>query len=117
MPDLRYGQIVWVNLSPVVGSEQAGHRPAVVICGNDYLATVPNIVIVVPVTTRDRGLPNHVRLDAVPGLARVPSFAMTEQPRALDRRRITKVGGMVDEETMASVRVWLRDFLGWSGDR
>lgn len=111
MPELFCGQVVWVNLSPVVGSEQAGHRPALVVSSNDYLASVPNVVIVVPVTTRDRGLPNHVRLGGVPGLAEADSFAMTEQPRTVDRRRITKHAGQVDVESMEEIRSWLRDFL------
>jgi mRNA interferase MazF len=111
VPDLSCGQVVWVNLSPVVGSEQSGHRPAVVVSGNDYLASVPNVVIVVPVTTRDRGLPNHVRLGGVPGLGQRDSFAMTEQPRTIDRRRITKHAGGVDAETLQEIRSWLSDFL------
>lgn len=56
------GQVVWVNLSPAVGSVQSGHRPAVIVSGDDYLASIPNVLIVLPITTRDRGLPNHVRL-------------------------------------------------------
>lgn len=110
MPDLVCGQVVWVNLNPVIGSEQAGHRPAVVISSNDYLASVPNVAIVVPVTTRNWGLPNHVRLEGVPGLE-AESFAMTEQPRTIDRRRITKHTGQVDGATMAEIRSWLSDFL------
>lgn len=111
MPELFCGQVVWVNLSPVVGSEQAGHRPAVIVSGNDYLASVPNVVIVVPVTTRNRGLPNHVRLRDIPGLAERGSYAMTEQPRTIDRRRITKRAGGVGAETLREIRSWLTDFL------
>lgn len=117
MPDLHCGQVVWVNLEPVVGSEQAGHRPAVIICSDDYLSSIPNIVIVVPVTTRDRGLPNHVRLRGVPGLAEADSFAMTEQPRTIDRRRISKHAGRVDQETLQEVRSWLADFFDLPGAR
>lgn len=104
------GQIVWVNLSPVVGSEQSGHRPAVIISGNDYLASVPNVLVVLPITTRDRGLPNHVRLGGDLGL-HAESFAMTEQPRTIDRRRITRNVGRVDAATLQEIRSWLVDFL------
>lgn len=110
VPDLVCGQVVWVNLSPVVGSEQAGHRPAVIISSNDYLASVPNVVIVLPLTTRDRGLPHHVRVGGVPGLEE-HSFAMTERPRTIDRRRISRYAGRVDHETMRQMRSWLDDFL------
>lgn len=110
MPDLACVEVVWVNLNPVVGSEQAGHRPALVIASDDYLASVPNIVVVLPVTTRDRALPNHVRLSGDVGIEQT-SFAMTEQPRTIDRRRITKRVGTVDDATMIDVRRWLADFL------
>lgn len=111
VPDLFCGRVVWVDLSPVIGSEQSGHRPAVVVSGNDYLASIPNVVIVLPITTRDRGLPNHVRLGGSPGLIETASFAMTEQPRAIDRRRITKHAGQIDQGTLREIRAWLTDFL------
>jgi len=110
MPDLVCGQVVWANLSPVTGSEQAGHRPVVVVSGNDYLAVVPNVLIALPVTTRDRGLPHHVRLGGDHGLG-PDSFAMTEQPRTIDRRRITKEAGHVDQPTLDQIRGWMVDFL------
>ena len=116
MPDLACGQIVWVNLSPVIGSEQAGHRPAVVVSSTDYLASIPNVVIVVPITTRDRGLPNHVRLQGDLHLPGEASFAMTEQPRTIDRRRTTRDGGHVDVEPLREARSWLGDFLDLEPD-
>lgn len=114
MTELACGQVVWVSLRPVIGSEQAGHRPALVISGDDYLASVPSVVIVVPITTRDRNLPNHVALDGPTGLSEV-SFAMTEQPRTVDRRRITGRAGRVSDQTLSHVRSWLRDFLQIGG--
>lgn len=111
MPELRRGQVIWANLSPDIGSEQAGHRPVVIISSDDYLASIPNVFIALPVTTRDRGLPNHVRLGGNPGLD-TDSFAMTEQPRTIDRRRITGHAGHVDEATLQELHSWLIDFLG-----
>lgn len=110
MPDLSCGDVVWVNLSPVVGSEEAGHRPVVIMSGNDYLASLPNVVIALPVTTKDRGLPHHIRLGGDPGLDH-DSFAMTEQPHTIDRRHITKHAGRVDHGTLQELRSWLADFL------
>lgn len=111
MPDLFCGQVVWVNLNPVIGSEQADHRPAVIVSSTDYLASIPNVVIVLPITTRDRGLPNHVRLGGATGLDAEAALAMTEQPRTIDRRRITAHAGQVDDSTLRELRSWLRDFL------
>jgi mRNA interferase MazF len=108
---LSRGAIVWVDLSPTRGREQQGHRPALVICNDDYLEAVPDLVIVVPLTSVDRGWPHHVRVEgAETGLPQV-SFAMTEQPRTISRGRITRCSGAADASTMATVDRWLTDFL------
>lgn len=108
---LRRGSIVWVDLSPTRGREQAGTRPGVVIASDGYLSNVPQLVIVVPVTTTDRGWPHHVRVEGPDvGLPR-PSFAMTEQPRTIARSRITGQAGSASSSTMALISGWLHDFL------
>lgn len=103
--------MVWVNLDPTVGREQAGRRPAVVVASSGYLDAVTELAIVVPATTTDRGWPQHVRL-AGPNvsLAR-PTFAMTEQPRTISRQRIASVAGTIDNACLAEIRQWLTDFL------
>lgn len=111
MPEaLHRGAAVWVNLDPTRGREQAGTRPAVVIASDDYLANVPELVIVIPVTTRDRNWPHHVRLSGEQLALDRPSFAMTEQPRTIARARITGPAGMVGPNPMAEIDRWLRDF-------
>ncbi|MCL2780879.1 MAG: type II toxin-antitoxin system PemK/MazF family toxin, partial [Actinomycetia bacterium] len=82
-----------------------------VIATDGYLATATTLAIVLPVTTRDRGWPNHIRLRGGHELGR-ECYAMTEQPRTVDRARITGVAGAVDEDTMREVDRWLRAFLG-----
>lgn len=108
---LRRGSIVWVDLNPTRGREHAGTRPAVVISGDGYLRNVPELVIVVPVTTVDRGWPHHVHIRGVDvGLPR-PSLAMTEQPRTVARARITGRAGTAGADTLAEIDRWLRDFV------
>ena len=104
------GSVVWVDLSPTRGRGQDGRRPAIVVAGAGFLASVTSLVIVLPVTTVDRGWPNHVRLRGSVGLER-PSWAMTEQIRTVARERILQVVGVVDDDTLADVQVYLRDFL------
>jgi len=104
------GAVAWADLDPVRGREQAGTRPVLVVASAGYLAAVTALAIVLPVTTTDRGWPNHVRLRGSTGLDR-PSWAMTEQPRTLARERLVRVVGLVDDETLAGVDVYLRDFL------
>ena len=105
------GSVVWVNLNPTVGREQAGRRPAVVVASAGYIKAVTELAIVVPATTTQRGWPQHVELTGPAlGLAH-PTFAMTEQPRTISRRRIAKVAGKVDNECLGAIRGWLNDFL------
>lgn len=106
---LAPGDLVWAAPDPAIGREQAGRRPAVVVAGAGYLSTVDRLAIVVPVTTVDRGWPNHVAVRG--GSLSRPSWAMTEQVRTVSRRRIVGRVGAVDAATLASVRAWIADFI------
>ena len=82
----------------VVGSEQSGHRPTVIISGNGDLARVPNVLVVLPMTTRDRGLLNHVRPGGDPGLDAFPLVdELAERPGA----RWARVGAALGTHTLA----------------
>lgn len=108
---LRRGMVVWAELDPVRGREQAGRRPALVVASDLYLEQADTLAIIVPATTHDREWPNHVRLRG-PDLALAePTFAMTEQPRAVRRERLFDLAGSVDAATMGEADKWLRDFL------
>lgn len=107
-PELWPGDIVWVDFAPTTGREQSGRRPALVVANRVYLELVDELAVVVPLTTRDRGWENHVEVGAeLPAR----SWAMTEQVRTVDRRRIGGLIAGADDETMDAVRVWLVDFL------
>jgi mRNA interferase MazF len=101
---------MWAHLEPVLGREQGGRRPVLVVASAGYLDAVTTLVITLPVTTVDRGWPNHVPVGGPSGLDR-PSWIMTEQPRTLSRERLTAAAGRVSEECLAAVRTWLGDFL------
>lgn len=77
----------WVDFEPVLGREQGGRRPAVVVSSAFHLRlTGATILNVLPVTTRFRpGWEHHVPLD-MPG--KPPSFVLTEQLRTVSRNRI-----------------------------
>ena len=108
--DLSAGDIVWVSLAPTRGREQSGHRPAVIVAGSDYLDAATTLAIVLPVTSVDRGWPNHVQLTGPTGLE-VDSWAMTEQVRTISRDRITGFAGRIDSGCLAQLRLHLRDYL------
>lgn len=107
---LAPGTVAWAALEPMRDREQGGHRPVLVVASTGYLEAVTTLVIVLPITTSDRGWPNHVRIDGPSGLPQ-PSWVMTEQPRTLSRDRLTSVAGHVSAECLATARIWLSDFL------
>jgi mRNA interferase MazF len=86
------GDIVLVGFDPVTGNEQGGVRPAMVVSAAGYPRLVADrLVIVCPITSRDRQLPHHIALSPGPThrLDR-PSWVMCEQPRTVSSRRLRR---------------------------
>jgi mRNA interferase MazF len=106
--------VVWAELDPVRGREQAGRRPALVIASDLYLEQADTLAIVVPATTTRRGWPNHVLLRGPDLDLQRAAYAMTEQPRTVTRDRFVGEVGVVDAATMREVDRWLADFLAMS---
>jgi mRNA interferase MazF len=107
------GSLYTADLAGSRGREQQGTRPVLVI--SDETFTAPGLLFIVPLTTADRHLPHHVPVpaDQVTGLRR-PSFAMTEQTRALsiDRLLTPRPIGQVAPRTLTEVRRWLARQVG-----
>jgi mRNA interferase MazF len=109
---VRPGDVWLVDLNPVVGSEQAGRRPAIVVSGPLHLALPHGVVFVVPITSRDRGLRHQIRISSSSsGLSTLPSFARPEDARAVAYQRLTRHLGTVTTDELTAVRRILRAFL------
>ena len=104
------GEVWWALPDPAVRREQSGRRPVLIVSNEQFHRTVTTLVVVVPVTTKDRGWPNHVELNAGAGVEQ-RSFAMTEQVRTISRQRLTKKIGVVEESVLQNVREWLVDYI------
>jgi len=104
------GDIVWADLGEGVGREQGGRRPVVVVSSNEYQYAVNSLMLAVPVTSRDRGWPNHIQLSGPTALT-ASSYAMTEQVRSISRDRIVGAAGSIDQDCLDRIRVYLRDFF------
>lgn len=104
MSVFKRGEIYYADLSPVIGSEQGGVRPVLIIqndVGNRYSPTV----IVCAVTSRitKAKLPTHVELHAGEfGLAK-DSVVLLEQMRTLDKRRLKSRVGEIDATAMRKI--------------
>jgi mRNA interferase MazF len=105
------GDIWLARLDPVEGREQAGTRPVLIVSGTRFNRMQPNLRIIVPLTTRDRGLPFHVRLDPPVGGVRDVSFVLSDQPRTIATSRLVSRWGAVEHHLLADVRQWLGDFM------
>ncbi len=96
-----------VDLDPVVGSEQAGRRPVLVVSREVANAALP-VVTVVPLTTRKKNrrvYPNEALLPAGTATLKRDSIAMTHQIRTLSKIRLkSRVGVVEDPEIRAAVR-------------
>lgn len=111
--DIRRGDIYYADLSPVVGSEQGGIRPVVILqnnVGNRHSPTV----IAAAITSRKgkHKLPTHVNLDApVPGLYR-DSIILLEQLRTIDKSRLRGKVGSLGEDQMCKLDYALEVSVG-----
>ena len=101
---VKRGDIYYADLSPVVGSEQGGLRPVLIIqndVGNRYSPTV----IAAAITSRmgKNRLPTHIDIHADKvGLAK-DSVVLLEQIRTLDKRRLKEKMGHLDDGMMSAV--------------
>ena len=98
----RRGDLYYANLDPVVGSEQGGIRPVLVIqndAGNQYSPT-----LVAAITSRQKpGLPTHVLLTAAASGLDTDSCVLLEQFRTLDKTRFLEYVGHIGPEVMAQI--------------
>ena len=110
---IKRGEMYYVNLEPVVGSEQGGTRPVLIIqnnVGNKFSSTT---IIAAAITskTAKSSLPTHITIKNVAGLDR-DSLLMLEQVRTIDRSRIKGYIGTLDDKKMEKVNKALCISLG-----
>ncbi len=113
MVTITRGDVVLCDLNPVVGTEQAGVRPAVVLQIDRANAASPHTIIA-PFTTKIRRalLPSHVLVPAGVGGLTQDSVVLCEQIRVIDKRRIVRVLGHLDEPYLQQIARALRTILG-----
>lgn len=115
---VRRGEIYYADLSPVVGSEQGGMRPVLIVqndVGNRYSPTV--IAAAITSQQNKARLPTHIEIEArTYGLSK-NSVVLLEQMRTLDKRRLRERMGCLDERAMQRVDGAIAISLGLRADR
>lgn len=101
---VKRGDIYYADLRPVVGSEQGGIRPVLIVqndIGNKFSPTV--IAAAITSQTGKTPLPTHIRVDAKDSGLLKDSVVLLEQVRTLDKRRLRARMGSLDEKDMARI--------------
>ena len=101
---IKRGDIYYADLSPVIGSEQGGVRPVLIIqndIGNRYS---PTVIAAAITSQRDKTkLPTHIQVNADgSGLAK-DSIVLLEQVRTIDKQRLKEKMGCLDSSSMDMV--------------
>lgn len=109
----RRGEIYFVDLDPIIGSEQGGHRPALVIqndVGNQYSP----IIIVAAITSRPSARPRLTDVSIQPGSSglRLQSRVLLNQIRTIDKRRVGSYVGHLTSEEMSKINEAITISLG-----
>jgi mRNA interferase MazF len=110
---VKRGDVYFADLSPVVGSEQGGVRPVLVIqndIGNRFSPTV--IVAAITAQIQKAKLPTHVEIDAKRYGFERDSVILLEQIRTIDKQRLTDKITHLDDEMMEKVDEALQVSLG-----
>lgn len=112
--DVQRGDIYYAELNPVVGSEQGGNRPVLIIqndVGNRHSPTV--IIAAITSQPKKHNMPTHVGITQEYGFAE-DSMVMLEQIRTLDKSRLERFVGRLDEDVMRKIDAALGLSVGLS---
>ena len=109
------GDMYYADLSPVIGSEQGGNRPVLIIQNNIGNKHSPTVIVaaITGKANQKAKLPTHCYLEAENGLD-MPSIILLEQIRTIDKRRLNDYIGKLDVNSMLNVDSALAISIGLS---
>lgn len=110
---VKRGDVFYADLSPVVGSEQGGVRPVLIVqndVGNRYSPTV--ICVAITSQINKAKLPTHIEIGGGKYSLVKDSVVLLEQIRTIDKKRLREKIGHLDEELMKKVNKALITSLG-----
>ncbi len=113
---IKRGDIFYADLSPVIGSEQGGVRPILVVendVGNKYSPTV--IAAAITSKINKAHLPTHIELDSKEFGLTKESVILLEQIRTIDKIRLKEKIGHLDDDRMKAVNEALNISFGLPG--
>jgi mRNA interferase MazF len=112
LPIPRRGEIWLLDFDPTRGHEQAGTRPALVLSVDRFNAGSANLVIVCPISSKNRSIRSHVVVEPPDGGLAMTSYIMTEHVRSVSRDRLVRRFGTLPTEALEAVEERLRILVG-----
>lgn len=113
MPDPSRAEVWLVDLNPTRGHKQAGRRPGLVVSVDPFNHGPVGLVVVLPITTRAKGVPFHVSIDPPEAGLKARSFIKCEDVRSMAKERLVRRLGAISAATMDAVEYRLRILLAW----
>ncbi|MGH9943183.1 MAG: type II toxin-antitoxin system PemK/MazF family toxin [Pyrinomonadaceae bacterium] len=105
------GEVWTANFDPTRGREQAGLRPCLVISDDRLNRSRAELVIVIPITSKAKGIPSHVEIGPPEGGLTMRSFIKCEDIRSISTDRLVRLLGPVNLSTLSQVGEKLRLLL------
>jgi mRNA interferase MazF len=105
------GEIWFADLDPTRGREHQGTRPILIVSADPFNNGPAQLIVGIPMTTKDKRVPTHVRIDPPEAGLSETSFVITEAIRSLSKERLKNKKGMVTAATMRTVEDRLRVVL------
>ena len=103
---------VWLTmLDPIVGREQAGTRPALIVSDDLFNQSHAELVVVLPITSKSKNVRSHVPVSPPEGGLQVASYIKCEDVRSISIQRFGRRLGKVSAKTMNEVEHRLRIIL------
>lgn len=103
MRSIKRGDIFYADLNPVVGSEQGGNRPVVVVQNNTGNQCSPTVIVAVLTSKIKKSLPTHIDLTSDESNLAKDSTVMLEQIKTIDKTRLKKFIGVVPPDKMCAI--------------
>ncbi|MBW7865909.1 MAG: type II toxin-antitoxin system PemK/MazF family toxin [Candidatus Hydrogenedentes bacterium] len=106
------GELWMADLEPITGHEQGGKRPCLVFSDNLFNHGPAELVVVLPVTSKNRGIPLRVPVEPPEGGLKMTSYVMPEMIRSISVRRLVRRLGKISDGTLRTVEEHVCVVLG-----
>ncbi len=103
LPKPVRGEIWSANLSPVVGHEQDGMRPVLIVSNDTFNASPAERVVVVPITSKGGQRPYRVAVTPPDGGLTMPGWVLCDQIRSISTERLRTCSGAISDAVLAEV--------------